>query len=421
MQAGWIAFLGLLIGCAAGYATRRARLCTFGAFEDAVSAGDLRRLKIFGLALAVALVGAQALVAANLLQPELTPYGQQRLPWFSIALGGFMFGLGMALVGTCAFGSLVRLGGGDLRALVTTLVLGLFALATLRGILEPVRTGWLESVFVERAQLPLAGIPANNLAIAVAIAAALLWAVRREKRLRHARRMITAGAVLGLSIVAGWITTSVLADPFETNGLAQSLTFVAPAARAVFGIFFASTGPLDFGVMSVIGVTLGAFLAAWRNDEVHWEAFDNFARDAPPSSRRGADGNGRRSRGWMHDRAGAERGITAVAKLAHCARWHGAGRAARDSAAGRGADPRGDDKPPAAPARFPRLSSLISGRLHEAVCVARALDQTNAAVRQMVSDDLRLLVGETIEQALARRNRAIGFLIEAASPVGISE
>lgn len=276
MPGGVIALIGLLVGCAAGYVTRRARLCTFGAFEDAVGSGDWRRLKIFGLALAVALLGTQALVAAGLLDPALTAYGQPRLPWLSIAIGGFAFGLGMALVGTCAFGSLIRLGGGDLRALVTLLVFGLVAVAWLRGVLSGVRIDWFEAVYVETASLrDWVDIPAPGLFAAAGIAATLVWLVRREKRLRHARRMLTAALVLGLCIVAGWVATGVWVDPFETDVRAQSLTFVSPVARAVFGAFFHARAWIDFGVMSVVGVAAGSFFAAWRNDEFHWEAFDD--------------------------------------------------------------------------------------------------------------------------------------------------
>lgn len=271
-----IAISGLLVGCAAGYATRHARLCTFGAFEDAVGSGDWRRLKIFGLALGVALIGTQALVAVGALDPAMSPYGQSRLPWLSIAAGGFMFGLGMALVGTCAFGSLIRLGGGDLRGLVTLLVFGLFALAWLRGVFFNFRIEWIESVQIETgAPVDALPLPYAGLVVAMVLAAALALAVRREKRLRHATRMLTAALVLGLCIVAGWAATALLADPFESVARPQSLTFVSPVARGLYGAFFDIGAWVDFGVMSVIGVALGSLFAAWRNGEFHWEAFDD--------------------------------------------------------------------------------------------------------------------------------------------------
>src|SRR3546814_13056750 len=55
----------------------------------------------------------------------LTP----RFGWTGAILGGLAFGFGMALVGTCGFGAVVRLGGGSLRSLIVLIVLGLSALA----------------------------------------------------------------------------------------------------------------------------------------------------------------------------------------------------------------------------------------------------------------------------------------------------
>ena len=63
----------------------------------------------------------------------------------------------MAFVGTCAFGSLVRLGGGDLRSLVSILVFGAIAYATLRGVLSPLRID-----FLERISLPMPGGSASE-------------------------------------------------------------------------------------------------------------------------------------------------------------------------------------------------------------------------------------------------------------------
>ncbi len=275
MPTATIAIAGLAVGFAAGFVTRRARLCTFGAFEDAVGSGDWRRLKIFGLALAVALVGTQVLVAFGLLDPAATPYGQSTIPWLSIALGAFMFGLGMALVGTCAFGSLIRLGGGDLRALLTLIVFGLFALAWLRGVFSGLRIDLVESVHFEVGDFqPWVSIPYSGLIAAILLAVALVLAVRREKRLRNAKRMLTAALVLGLCIVAGWAATSLLADPFEPLR-PNSLTFVSPVARALHVAVLNPSAWLDFGVMSVVGVIAGSLLAARRNAEFHWEAFDD--------------------------------------------------------------------------------------------------------------------------------------------------
>lgn len=280
----WLALSGLAIGAIVGFAVRRARLCTFGALEDAFVGSDTRRLRVFGLALGIAIAGAQALVLAGLLSPDGTTYVGGALPWLGVALGGTMFGFGMALVGTCAFGSIIRLGGGDLRSLIILLIFGLAAYTTLRGGLSGFRIGVIESFALSfpppgRSDLPgvvegWAGVDLRFWIAAVA-AAGLIMAALLDKRLRRTPRLVTGGAVLGLGVAAGWAATLLLADDFVQVAPPQSLTFVSPVARALYGGLFETGSLLEFGVGSVVGVGLGALAAARTAGEFRWEAFDD--------------------------------------------------------------------------------------------------------------------------------------------------
>ena len=77
----WLpALLGFAIGAVAGFAVRHAKLCSFGAIEDALMGGDGRRLRVFGLALGIAILGTQALIIAGMLNPETTSYVTPALP-----------------------------------------------------------------------------------------------------------------------------------------------------------------------------------------------------------------------------------------------------------------------------------------------------------------------------------------------------
>jgi uncharacterized membrane protein YedE/YeeE len=81
--------------------------------------------------------------------------------------------------------------------------------------------------------------------------------------------------VLGAGTIAGWAATGVFADPFADAIRVQSLTFVAPVARAVFAFSAAEGTIVEFGTMSVFGVVAGAALSAARAGEFRWEAFDD--------------------------------------------------------------------------------------------------------------------------------------------------
>ena len=275
---------GLIVGVIAGFGARRAQLCSFGAIEDALMGGDTRRLRIFGLAAGLAILGTQGLVVAGFLDPDQTTYVGTSFPWLSIPFGGLLFGLGMALVGTCSFGSLVRLGSGDLRSLIVILVFGVAAYAMLRGVLANFRVTVLESYvvvlpWISRADLSsvVSGVARMELRpiIAPLVGFALISLALADRRLRRAPRLLTAGILLGGCVTAGWILTASLGDDFSAPLRPQSLTFVAPVGKAIYATLLNSGSFADFGIGSVFGVILGSWIAAWLADEFRWEAFDD--------------------------------------------------------------------------------------------------------------------------------------------------
>jgi hypothetical protein len=279
-----LTLVGAAIGAACGFTARRARLCSFGAIEDVWIGGDTRRLRMFGLALAVALLGTQFLVWSGLLSPGLSTYVPNAIPWFSILLGSSLFGVGMALVGTCGFGSLVRLGAGDLRSLIVMIVFGATAYATLRGMLAPLRINVIETIAVSvpgsvQGDLPSVlawlGLGGMRLPLAVVAFLVLTAAVLIDPRLRRSPRLLTAGLTLGLGVALGWWATGVAVDEFAATTRAQSLTFVSPVGRALYAVLTTPAGLLDFGIGTIIGVVAGSFASALFDAEFRWEAFDD--------------------------------------------------------------------------------------------------------------------------------------------------
>ena len=104
----------LALGAILGASTWVTQFCTLGAIADAFLMRDRRRLKGWILAIALAIAATQALHLAGLIDIRRAIYLTADFGWLGAILGGGVFGLGMALAGSCAFGSLVRAGGGDL-------------------------------------------------------------------------------------------------------------------------------------------------------------------------------------------------------------------------------------------------------------------------------------------------------------------
>src|SRR4029453_4675652 len=104
-----------------GAVAHRVSFCTMGAITDVVNFGDWRRMRMWLLAIAVAIAGASALQAAGLVDFAKTIYTNGKVPWLSHVVGGFLFGFGMTLASGCGSKTLIRVGAGHLKSLVVSL------------------------------------------------------------------------------------------------------------------------------------------------------------------------------------------------------------------------------------------------------------------------------------------------------------
>ena len=79
---------GILLGLAA----RVGRYCIMGAVEDAVYGGDLGRMRMLSMSAAVAIAGTFGLIAAGVLDPDVTRYFRTAWSPAGSVIGGLMFG-----------------------------------------------------------------------------------------------------------------------------------------------------------------------------------------------------------------------------------------------------------------------------------------------------------------------------------------
>jgi len=276
---------GLLLGMAFGATVQRSGFCTMGAISDWVLMGETSRLRSWGLAIAVAMLGSQLLHLSGLIDLRASIYAGPSLGWLGAALGGLLFGFGMVQAGGCGNRTLARLGAGNLKSLLVVLMIGLSGYITLRGLLGPARV-WLDrwsaidlkAHGISGQALPdLLGNVADPLLLRWLFglglpALLLLWAFR-DARFRGKPVLIAAGVIVGLVIVAGWAATGILgADDFDPTPLA-SMTFVAPIGAALQYLMTFTGMKLDFGISSVGGVILGAFLMAKHDGTFRLEGF----------------------------------------------------------------------------------------------------------------------------------------------------
>lgn len=275
------ASLAFLAGGALGFIARKGRFCTLGAIEDAVYASDMKRLRSWALAVAVAIVGTHFLTAFAELDLSQSIYVSPRLEWGGAIVGGVLFGVGMALVGTCGFGTLLRLGGGDLKALLVFFVIAITAYMTMRGLIGLIRLHTIDPLALDlrpRTSQTLGdviGLGEGGKRILVFTAAfSLAVLALADRAFRRSRLLIVTGAGIGSLIVVGWWITGVAGyDPLGMRRV-ESFSFVAPLGETLFYAMFASGVRIDFPVGAVLGVLAGAFVATRVSGEFRWEAPD---------------------------------------------------------------------------------------------------------------------------------------------------
>src|SRR5437868_12373396 len=129
-----------------GAVLQRTHFCTMGAVSDVFNFGDWNRLRMWALAIGVAMIGTGWMAWAGLIEPAKTIYASSKLSWLSAVVGGAMFGFGMVLASGCGSKTLVRIGAGNLKSVVVFVFLGLSAYMTLRGLFGVVRVNTVDAV-----------------------------------------------------------------------------------------------------------------------------------------------------------------------------------------------------------------------------------------------------------------------------------
>lgn len=282
MPIDWVIVGGFVCGALAGGAARFGRLCTMSAIEDALAGRDYRGAKAWGLAVAVAVVLTQLLSGMGWVTLTGSVYSGSSVHILGALLGGLLFGIGMTLVGTCAFGLLVRSGSGDLRAAVAAVVVGVVAMSATAGAVARVRQPLLGLGTVDLphwtvpslADLSSGSWRAVVAAAVAAICAALVLGALLDARMRRRPRLLLGAGGMGLAVVLGWVITAKAVADLALDR-PQSLSFVAPVGRALLQFMMEPFRDLGFGVASALGVVAAsAAVALWRR-ELRWEAFDD--------------------------------------------------------------------------------------------------------------------------------------------------
>jgi len=280
-----------------GAVGNKTNFCTMGAVSDWVNMGDTNRMRMWLLAIAVALLGSSALQFAGVVDFSKSIYTGPSFTWLSYLVGGFLFGVGMTLGSGCGSKTLIRIGAGNLKSVIVYVFLGIAAYMTLRGLFGAFRVGVLEKAAITLPagqDLPSLLAAGTGMAkatwtaiLAAAIGGALAAFAYASKEFRSSFDYTLGGVVTGLVVVGGWVVSGVVGHVAEdpntlqeafvaTNtGRMESFSFVSPMAFTLeyLMLWTDKSKIVTYGIASGLGVIAGSAAYALATRTFRWEGF----------------------------------------------------------------------------------------------------------------------------------------------------
>ena len=250
-----VGFFAILLAVVIGFAVHRASLCNVRAVAELLTT---RRAYMLGSFFKTMLwVIAVTFVINSFTEPD--PARPLHLWGFSLhaLIGGFVFGVGAAVNGGCALGTIGRLGGGELRMLLT--LLGLVAGLTVGGFAQVRR--WLPA--------PAGGLAVAMPAVLVVVGATFLslWALWELWRLWRKRDATSTLRKAVLSPRYRLSTAALLLG--VANGVLFALfgawTYTRTARTAVNHVVMGRPGPELLYWLLFAAVLTGVVLSSLTN------------------------------------------------------------------------------------------------------------------------------------------------------------
>ncbi|KIN61062.1 Lipocalin-related protein and Bos/Can/Equ allergen [Sulfitobacter noctilucae] len=266
---------GALVGLVFGAAAQHSRFCLRAATVEVSEGRFGAKLAIWLIAFTAAVTGVQGAIVFGVLDVSEARQLASTGSLSGAMIGGLMFGVGMILARGCASRLLVLSATGNLRAIITGLVLTLVAQASLRGGLAPLRESlagiWVVSggearnILTQIGFSPAVAAGAAMLVFVIAILMAL------ETELPASR--IIAAVFVGVAVTLGWMFTYAISQVSFDVVPISSITFTGPSTDTLMGLVNSTELPLGFGLGLVPGVFAGAAMMALLRREARIERF----------------------------------------------------------------------------------------------------------------------------------------------------
>lgn len=266
---------GLFIGILFGFILQRGQFCFVSGFRRFHTQRNIRFITALFIAISIQSLGFFSLEALGFIT---LPTSQ--LPILATVLGGFLFGVGMMLANCCGSGSWFRTGEGAVGSLLALFSFALTMAATQTGALKHLFNPLLNDVAnADNIHRTFAISPWVLVGILLFLTFALLVYERKHPRFSPPPPPTQAvifpqlfakpwhpfftATLLGLLSIVAWLLSA-------QTGRNFSLGISVPSANVVQYFVIGQQRYLNWGTYLVLGIPLGAFVAAKLSSEFKW-------------------------------------------------------------------------------------------------------------------------------------------------------
>jgi uncharacterized membrane protein YedE/YeeE len=280
---------GLLLGLAIGFVLQRGRFCMNTAFRDTIFIQDWTLFRGFLIALVIMIVGANIINDLKIVRLAVQPF----YPIANI-VGGYIFGLGIVMVGGCGSGVWYKIGEGQFNSLIAVLGFFLGIHMTATGILHPVYKLFKSvKVPVGGHKFPTLwhifgdGMTIKWIVIAVVVVPIIVFILKgkpfsapKQKGLEWPKVGVLLGA---LGVAAFWVSTvwegfprglsftTPTGELFGTLLTGKAMSLEHPLVR-VFPMYDLGPFKITWASIFIISVPFGAYISAKVLKEFKWKS-----------------------------------------------------------------------------------------------------------------------------------------------------
>ncbi|WP_051919088.1 YeeE/YedE family protein [Basilea psittacipulmonis] len=265
---------GLLCGAILGFVLQRGRFCVTGALRDLYLLKKSRMFIAFLLVIAIQSVGIYVLLNLGIIKQNPA----EPIPLIATIAGGLMFGIGIVLAGGCATGTWYRSGEGLVGSWIALFMYMLFSAIMRTGPLGDANRGLKSIALGDTFIYETLGISSwILLTLFVLLVAYLLIRELSKPKAKIAELPPKRTGIAHFLFEKRWHpfftatligVIAIVAWPLSiASGRNFGLGITTPSANLIQYLVTADTRYINWGVLLVIGILIGSFIAAKASGE----------------------------------------------------------------------------------------------------------------------------------------------------------